>query len=398
MTVNEKTPATTARLVVVEYNDLIQAKGHNGGESSSDLRKDIAKAFGSNGNGIIGIRNVPGFVEAKRDLLSLAHSLAHLPAEELKELEDPETLYNSGWSHGKEKLRNDAPDWNKASFYFNPLTDVPGTSADREAFPLSYPCNRWPRTESLPTFEGAAKRLGSLMKDVAVEMAGRIDDYAQSVNESYTPRTLHDALVNTEKAKGRLLYYYPLAAAAKDDRKDEEDSWIGWHNDSGFLTCLSGGVYMEPDGRILPKCPCEEAGLYIVDRNDRVLRVEVPGDCMAIQIGECTQILTGGAVIATPHCVRGAPGVARTTLACFIDTPPTHRLTAPPLPPSTSPSDPNAADARNLLAKSSSRVPPLAARWKDGMMFGEFLDKTFKMYYDFDPNSSTSSNDNGDSN
>eukprot|EP00957_Ditylum_brightwellii_P065271 4950814-Ditylum_brightwellii.AAC.1 len=52
----------------------------------------------------------------------------------------------------------------------------------------------------------------------------------------------------TEKAKGRLLYYFPLDNGevkddvnnAKDDADIAEYSWIGWHNDSGFLTALAG--------------------------------------------------------------------------------------------------------------------------------------------------------------
>mmetsp|Transcript_20348 Transcript_20348/g.56608 ORF Transcript_20348/g.56608 Transcript_20348/m.56608 type:complete len:142 (-) Transcript_20348:97-522(-) len=120
------------------------------------------------------------------------------------------------------------------------------------------------------------------------------------------------------------------------------------------------------------RSPHKDAGLYVVDRKNQVRQVRLPSDCMGIQIGECTQILTGGAVIATPHCVKGAPTVARTSLACFIDTPPTYLLEGP-------------AVSNDHLDSSSSRVPPLSKRWKDGMSFGEFLEKTFKMYYDFDP-------------
>jgi isopenicillin N synthase-like dioxygenase len=298
-----------------------------------------------------------------------------------------------GWSHGKEKLKADTPDWNKASFYFNPLVDVPGSEQDRQEYPYSYPCNRWPSESSMSTFQAASKRLGTMMKDVAVLLSKHIDDYAHSVHpSSYTPNTLYNALKDTEKAKGRLLYYYPLP---EDDGTTDnpdinnnnnnntscEDSWIGWHNDSGFLTCLSGGLFMQPDGTILPKSPDETAGLYVVDRQDRVLQVKLPSDCMGVQIGECTQILTAGAVVATPHCVRGAPIVARTSLACFIDTPPSYKLSSPMV-------GSNTATSNDPLCRSSSRVPPLSKRWTDGMTFGQFLAKTFQMYYEFDASAS----------
>jgi isopenicillin N synthase-like dioxygenase len=363
-----------AEVVVLDYAELLA-------DPSTASRASMQTAFGPDGVGLIAIRNVPKFTELKQILLPQAHRLAHLPKEELQKLEDVDSLYNAGWSHGKEKLKADQPDWNKASFYFNPLVDVPGTEQDRQHYPYSYPCNRWP-TSSMPDLEPAAKQLGSLMKDVAVLSSRHIDDYAHSVHPtSYQPNTLYDSLKDTEKAKGRLLYYFPLSEQPTDDsatdnnNSSSEDSWIGWHNDSGFLTCLSGGIFLQPDGNILPQSPDPSAGLYVVDRNDQVLKVQLPNDCMGIQIGECTQILTHGAVVATPHCVRGIPGVARASMACFIDTPPGYKL-----------SSPEGGDSSNamLLAKSSSRVPPLSKRWTNGMTFGDFLAKTFQMYYEFD--------------
>jgi isopenicillin N synthase-like dioxygenase len=283
-----------------------------------------------------------------------------------------------GWSHGKEKLKANLPDLNKASFYYNPLIDVPGNEEDRKLYPMSYPCNRWPSEDAnLPTFKPAATRLGCLMKDVAVLLASHIDDYAHSINDSYDSRTLYNAVVDTEKVKGRLLYYYPLPEGQDDA---SEDSWIGWHNDSGFLTCLAGDIYLTPQGTPLPQSPIQSAGLYVVDRQDRVCKIEIPADCMAVQIGECIQIITGGAVIATPHCVKGAPDLARASLACFIDTPPSYVLSSPTS--NGKDNDDERPFGRTDAAKSFSLVPPLASRWNDGMTFGAFLEKTFKMYYD----------------
>ena len=34
----------------------------------------------------------------------------------------------------------------------------------------------------------------------------------------------------------------------------------------------------------------EGAGLWIVDRDSSAVRVRIPPDCMAIQVGECTQV------------------------------------------------------------------------------------------------------------
>jgi isopenicillin N synthase-like dioxygenase len=361
-----------ADIVVIDYQDLIQPDGN-----SEPLLQTIERAYGMDGIGILAIRNVPGFLQAKQELLPLAYKLQRLPKEELHKLEDPDSLFNSGWSHGKEKLRADKPDWNKASFYFNPLTDLPGTEEDRRKFPISYPANKWPKRDLLPTFETAAKNIGSLMKDVAVLVARVIDEYAHQKNPCYQPM-LYDAMAQTEKAKGRLLYYYPLANTGDSKQDTSEDSWIGWHNDSGFLTTLAGDIYLTHDGTLLANSPSPEMGLYAVDRKDRVVKVDLPPDCMAVQIGECTQIVTGGAVVATPHCVRGAAGVvARTSLACFIDTPPTFKLSCP----RSSTKDDENDGKKQVAGKTSARVPALEKRWKDGMTFGDFLQKTFEVYY-----------------
>lgn len=255
----------------------------------------------------------------------------------------------------------------KGSFYFNPIVDVPDPK-DTQEYPVSYPINRWPK-ESLPDLEPAAKCLGKLMKEVVVLLCKHIDEYAHSKNPDYPPNVIRNALMDTEKVKGRLLYYFPLPEESKE-AAEEEDSWIGWHNDSGFLTALAGDIYMDQDGKIITPPESSQAGLQVVTRYGTVQRVDIPPDIMAVQIGECTQILTGGAVVATPHCVRGAPNLARASLACFVDVPPSAPLS---LPKGSTPS--------SILSMESKKVPTLKGRWENGMTFGSFLQKTFEAYY-----------------
>ena len=154
----------------------------------------------------------------------------------------------------------------------------------------------------------------------------------------------------------------------------KEDSWIGWHNDSGFLTALAGDMYFHNEtGKQWEECPDPQAGLYVVNRNNHVQHVHIPEDCMAVQLGECVQILTGGAVVATPHCVRGSsvPHAARVSFPCFIDTPPGFPLYVP-----------KGCHREDALVVDCPKVPPLSMRWiEDGMLFGDFLTKTFSEYY-----------------
>jgi isopenicillin N synthase-like dioxygenase len=399
------TPATSnapeeqvsvADIVIIDWNDL-QPQDTCTTQTSTALAVALEQAFGAaTSTGIVAIRHVPGFVAAKQACLPAAHTLAHLPADYLEtELTDPDSLFNAGWSHGKEKL-GDEPDTAKASFYYNPVTDLPGTVEDREKYPLSYPANKWPTEERLPNFQKHAKELGCILRDTTVLLSKHIDALAKSKVPSYQNDLLYNAMKDTDKVKCRLLYYFPLeqkseatsATPISITTKPKQDSWIGWHNDSGFLTALGGDFYLDDHTGSIIDCPDEAAGLYVMNRMNQVQRVVIPPDCMAVQMGECTQIVTGGAVVATPHCVRGVgpaaanaandsvnARTARISLPCFIDTPPAFFLTMP-----TGCTRKQVLDA----AVVNDKVPPLGKRWTtDGMPFGTFLQDTFSMYYDW---------------
>lgn len=75
--------------------------------------------------------------------------------------------YQRGWDCGHEQMRDGTPDYNKGSFYINPMVDSfpdvdPATVA---AHPTFFGTNVFP-TEEIPEFEGAIKAAASLMVDV----------------------------------------------------------------------------------------------------------------------------------------------------------------------------------------------------------------------------------------
>jgi isopenicillin N synthase-like dioxygenase len=381
---------TMSDLVIVDFHDISDAskdltaeleRAFGGRLSSSSDRSDVASPLG-----IIAIRNIPNFVEAKNALLPMAHALAHLKPEYHKALEDPTSLYNSGWSHGKEKL-GDEPDFAKASYYFNPLTDVPGTPEEREKYPASYPCNKWPNEDELPQlkhFKQSAQNLGKIMHQTVVYVAKHIDAMVAKKVAGYRKNLLFDAMQHTEKAKGRLLYYYPID---EDRTATKDDNWIAWHNDSGFLTSLAGVLFLDDEtGQPLSLDQLDpEAGLYVTNRSGESIHVKIPEDCMAVQIGECVQILTGGVVVATPHCVRGprpradcgtsGVKVSRISCPCFIDSKPSFPLTLP---------EGCTSDNACQVGIGRDKVPLLEERWvENGMSFGSFLQKSFEKYYDW---------------
>jgi hypothetical protein len=95
------------------------------------------------------------------------------------------------------------------------------------------------------------------------------------------------------------------------------------------------------------------------------LQVAIPEDCVAFQVGEVLQVLSGGTMMATPHCVRAASGqasvgVSRNTLAVFLQ-----------------------PDLDYVMELPEGATPPgdAVSRWQPGIAFGEFCKSTLKTYY-----------------
>jgi len=350
-------------LVVISYRDLCEGR---------DISEAISKAYGPTGLGAIMISGIPGWQEQRSKVLPLSHKLAALPDDAKAKLEHEPSMWNSGWSHGKEKL-GDKPDFAKGSFYFNPLHDsVPVDNLLKAKYPFAYPDNIWPK-DDLPELESPCKSLGKLMYDVIVLLARSLDDYISSKIPSFQKGMLYNTIKNTKKAKGRLLYYYPC------EEHDSDDGWIGWHNDSGFLTGLVASQYFNHDTGEMISNPDPQAGLWIVNRGSSPVKVSIPADCMAVQCGECLQIISGGLLVATPHAVRASKPTSgvrcgRGSFPVFIDTDVEFPLTAP------------AGIAREAVFDKTvhSKVPPLQARWKgNDQKFVDFLGDTFRLYYEW---------------
>jgi isopenicillin N synthase-like dioxygenase len=137
-------------------------------------------------------------------------------------------------------------------------------------------------------------------------------------------------------------------------------------------------MFFDASGVQIP-CPDPRAGLYIRTRQNQTLRVAIPSDCTAFQIGETAQIHSGGALLATPHCVRAAnaAGVSRATLAVFMEPMMFERMDVPV-----------GADAKQVEHGTTEAylpkgVPPLHTRWSQQMDFAGFSDATLKAYYGF---------------
>ncbi|CAI9100281.1 OLC1v1037245C1 [Oldenlandia corymbosa var. corymbosa] len=290
-------------------------------DRSADLTAKIEEGFGPNGLGILSISDVPGYSTLRHNLLHLSPRLASLPEDVKRELEDPDSRYNFGWSHGKEKLESGKPDTMKGSFYANPILDTPTTDpALIQRYPSYCGSNIWP-CSTLPELEGAFKALGKLILDVGMLLAYHCDRFAFREMKTSEDKGLEQILESSRCHKGRLLYYFPTRQSIYLQDGESMSSWCGWHTDHGSLTGLTRAMFTRNNIEI--SCPDDAAGLYVKSRSGKIVKVVYGEDEIGYQIGETTEILSRGRLCATPHCVRAptseaAFGVDRSTFAFFM--------------------------------------------------------------------------------
>ncbi|KAL3162235.1 hypothetical protein ABBQ32_009935 [Trebouxia sp. C0010 RCD-2024] len=391
------TKTATQAVVEVQYDKLVKSAVNEEGATNDEilLAQQIQQAYGPAGLGILTVSGAPGFAELRQSLLPLAQAFAALP-DKIKDLYiDPASTYNFGWSHGIERLANGQPDRYKGSFYANPLVDVPTTDdALIKQFPAYCRPNIWP-TQHLPQYQPAFQALGRLICEVGMLVTKACDKYVQAQNPGFPPGLLLQSIQQSSCNKGRLLHYFPpepssctVSAEAStslshDDmpstsstssdkengsskhNRQEEGDWCGWHTDHGSLTGLTSALYMKGDD-IVPS-PDPQAGLYIRARQGgEVTQVCIPSDHIAFQMGEAMQVMSGGLLRATPHCVRAprrdmSGGVSRNTLAVFMQPRWDHILETP--------------EGCSL----DSQVG--VGQWQPGISFGDFAERTVQRYY-----------------
>lgn len=283
------------------------------------------------------------------------------PDKVIDQLENPAARYLTGWSLGKETLKNGQVDTLKGSFYANCAFYVdpnlnnatPTAEFSIENFPEYLSPNIWPADTVLPGFQSTFEDLCRIIIDVGVLVAGACDRYAEKEIEGYSDGYLTHIVKTSTTTKARLLHYFPAPSEHKtlsgtDGDRDEasEDDWCATHLDHGCLTGLTSAMFIDesraspviPESDAhratnilplpeLPSSPDPKAGLYIQSRSGDIVQVKIPRDCIAFQTGEALEKITRGKFKAVPHFVKGVrPGVsgqghmgrvARNTLAVF---------------------------------------------------------------------------------
>ncbi|VUC29255.1 unnamed protein product [Clonostachys rosea] len=323
--------------------------------SLEDLRtgnvsfETLVEAFGPNSLGILVVKDVPSeFAGLRHQALSYASYLGNLPEEELVKIENAAAKYLTGWSLGKEQLKEGQVDTFKGSFYANcafytdPSLDCakPTPEFNQENFPEYVSPNVWPGDAILPGFKPSVEKLCRLMIDVAVLVARACDRYGEREIDGYIKGYLEHVVGTSNTTKARLLHYYPQAKLPEDGEGNEDD-WCATHLDHGCLTALTSAMFVNeeetssrvPEGaaagttlpalKELDASPDPKAGLYIKSRTGETVQVKIPRDAIAFQTGETLERITKGKFKAVPHFVRGvSPAVsngkiARNTLAVF---------------------------------------------------------------------------------
>lgn len=349
-----------ADIVCLEYNDLIAGK---------DVTTQLLKAYGPGGFGILFVRGVPGLEEARQALLPLSRKLALLPEDVLSKYEnDPPVV---GWSRGKERFKG-KPDLAKGSFYANPLYDNAAEGdEDAKRCQQTQP-NVWP-TE-IPELEQAFKKMGQLIYEVSKPIVKQVDKMVADITPDKAPNNLFQRTFPESKMiVARLLHYYAISEA------DDVDEWCGWHNDNSTITGLVPAMWLDEESGSPASAPAG-VGLFVEGRNGEQVAVKAPKDCLGFQIGEASQILSGGVVHATPHMVKGytspvgAPKLSRETFAIFIQ-PNWDGLLHPP--------QDVAYESIFKGREESKLIPPLRARLPNvPSTYGDFLQGSFKHYYE----------------
>lgn len=352
----------------------ISELGEPSAEGEAELFRRIDEAYGPEGPGILCVKGEEIHEKVQKiraQFLPQAVGLTDLPPEARERISDGETPLTNGLSRGAE-----VTDRAKSSFYYHPVTDTPGEHLPKGAahVPLFHNANLFPSEEELPGFKANAREAAQFVVGVGHLLAQLIDRRLEKV-PGYAKGKLA-ATVRTgpdSNHKCRLLRYHPYES--DEEVSKTKGMWAAPHLDTGSLTGLVPGVFLDAEGKTTV-APDADTGLFVMNRQGEPLKAEVPpgtGEALLFQIGESLQIISGGALQATPHYVAGPKkatpgGASRCSLAIFMQPQPHEDL---PIPEGMSHADVAGRSAdRHLPAE----WPSLAWRFnKLGLKSGDVL-------------------------
>lgn len=269
------------KLEIIDYKDLIDA-------SKIEAHQKLEHALLT--HGIVGVRDVPGFVQATENYLAAARQFGQLPADvKAKYIPDRDSGKVEGYELGAEKFKMKNGEWvtdDKKGSYYAMIPDEGN--------------NLWPTEVDLCTPYMA---LGKLLLNTSLQVMNVI-----GLNESV------NVTAENTSGHGRMLHYQTV-------RTEDEmaANWCGAHYDHSLFTGLIPAHYFK-DGVAVQEP--EDAGLYIVPHHsDQLEKVNVPDkSIMLFQAGEFGQIISNDRIHATQHLVKKSPvGTERFSFALFVN-------------------------------------------------------------------------------
>jgi isopenicillin N synthase-like dioxygenase len=348
------------KLIKIDYQDLINL--------SSGLSERISQAFGTDGLGLIAIKNVPKYTETRQKILELGLKMAKLDEECLKNLEKPETRYSLGWQKGKSYFGGK---WEAmtGAFYARVLSEqiIHSDPDMREKY-----TNVWPTEDLLPDFKQNFLDMGRLLTHCQENLLFHLDKYTKQNYPEYEESYLYNKMQVRNDTISRLIMYYPAKTYDEEKYgKDSKDNWCGWHRDFGILTGLTHAMYFKENGEVVHGI---KSGLIVKDRKKQLHDITFEEDEILIQSGDVSFIMTGGSVISTPHCVKVTEDIPddvyRITFVNFYE--PNYEEVI---------DIPKGIDQSKIYEKDPLGMQYMLTKFKEPCTYQQFITNAFSNYY-----------------
>lgn len=291
--------ATSSPSLSVPTIDLADLTGGDP-EKARKAETDLRLAFGT-----LGLVYVKGHGIDNAELLRFYDAFRSFVARDAAAkmpYASAQNWYQRGWTPPNTEVAVAAggqPDF-KECYFVAPYDADPDLARQ---FPELYPPNIFPNP-AVPGFEEGFIKLGRSLHEAGTVLLRGCARALGLEAEAFTKLAAKGAHVT------RVLNYLPL-------EEKQVGSGILWgeeHTDFNMLTLLPGGRFYDPSGK--PAAPPDDkSGLFLRTRataehpQGRQVRGRAPEGCITVQVGQQLEILTGGALLATPHVIT-APGVA----------------------------------------------------------------------------------------
>uniref|UniRef100_A0A061QNU1 Isopenicillin N synthase-like Fe(2+) 2OG dioxygenase domain-containing protein n=2 Tax=Tetraselmis sp. GSL018 TaxID=582737 RepID=A0A061QNU1_9CHLO len=251
----------------INYLELLEEKSNE----HAHMSKKISAAFGSQGPGFLIVTHVPGVTDIRSALFAATARAAKLSDRDLRLLRSESALGSDISSRG-------VPPQQRRVTTFSRQIEVPESSTLRESYRPDFASSGLSLGEALHELASIIFRVGLLLLDLC-------DSCFSSGG------VLGKAVKECGSAKARLVHYHKEGPPRKKGKAPKAELWQDWHCDYGLLTGLAAPAYHEERGS--GAAPHEP----------------LPPDALLFQVGEAAEILSGGRLRATPHCVaRPLPG------------------------------------------------------------------------------------------